>query len=190
MGMMSSPQRVATYGPTALATPANLVTVLRLLVAPVLVVVLLSGPTGWLPLVLWGAVAVSDKVDGVLARRQGTTKAGAFLDPLADKVLVFSVLGALWLLHRVPALPVLIMGVREVAVSVYRTQVLAGGRSLPARLPGKLKMLVQVLAISVALVPVRAALEDSVVDGLLWLATILAVVSAFQYFADAQSIQP
>jgi CDP-diacylglycerol--glycerol-3-phosphate 3-phosphatidyltransferase len=189
MGPMSQ-QRVATYGPSALATPANLVTVLRLLLAPVIVVVVLSSPAGWLALVLWAGVALSDKVDGVLARRQGTTRAGAFLDPLADKVLVFSVLGALWLEHRVPALPVVIMGARELAVSIYRTQVLAGGHNLPARLPGKLKMLLQVIAVGAALVPGLALRDPRLIDLVLWGATALAILSAVQYFVDGQSIQP
>ena len=81
-----------TFGPSALATPANAVTMARVGFTPVLLAGILASGASWPALALWIALASTDGVDGFLARRHGTTRSGAFLDPLADKLLV---LGAL-----------------------------------------------------------------------------------------------
>ena len=88
---MSDTPRQYRFGPDAIRTPANVITIMRLLFTiPVLMMILDGNPgseswttfTGWL--VLW----VTDWLDGWLARRDGTTHWGAFLDPLADKILL------------------------------------------------------------------------------------------------------
>ncbi len=186
---MSSSEQLTTYGPSALATPANAITLVRIGLAPVLVMVLISAPDSLLPAWMWAGLALSDGADGYIARRQGVTRSGAFLDPLADKLLVFSVFAALWFLHRVSGMPVLIMGVRELLVSAYRTQVLASGRSLPARIPGKLKMVVQIVVIGMALIPAVATHDAELINVAAWIATVLAVVSGIQYFTDSRSIK-
>ncbi len=73
-----------TFGPSALVTPANAVTVARLLAAPVYVVMLVVWGASWLNVVVGIVLAGSDGLDGYMARRHGTTRSGAFLDPLAD----------------------------------------------------------------------------------------------------------
>ena len=85
--------------PNALATWANAITVGRLLLSPLMFLVIPADTAGsWLAFGLWFALSVSDGVDGWIARRHGTTRSGAFLDPLADKVLI---LGAIYLLASV-----------------------------------------------------------------------------------------
>ena len=79
-----------SYGPSAIATPANYVTMIRILVSPLLFAMISHNPSGWIVWALWTALALTDGVDGWIARRHGTTRSGAFLDPLADKVLVLS----------------------------------------------------------------------------------------------------
>ena len=74
-----------TFGPSALVTPANAVTVARLLAAPVYVVMLVVWGASWINVVVGIILAGSDGLDGYMARRHGTTRSGAFLDPLADK---------------------------------------------------------------------------------------------------------
>ena len=82
--------------PNALATWANAITVGRLVVSPIMFLVIPGHNEGsWLAFGLWFVLSVSDGIDGYLARRHGTTTSGAFLDPLADKVLV---LGAMFTL--------------------------------------------------------------------------------------------
>ena len=88
--------RAVSHDPSAIATWANVVTVARVLVSPVLFVAdhrqrRARGPRS----PLWFVLCASDGIDGCLARRHGTTRSGAFLDPLADKVLV---LGAMFTL--------------------------------------------------------------------------------------------
>jgi len=122
-----------SFGPTALLTPANAVTLARLAVSPILLVMILSGGDSWPAVAFWIALCVTDGVDGYIARRQGTTSSGAFLDPLADKVLVLG--GMLALVGRGVfwGLPVGIIVGREVMVSVYRSALARRGISVPAR---------------------------------------------------------
>ncbi len=87
--------RATTFGPSALLTPANGITVLRLLATPVLIVMIMLWGASWFTFVFGGLLAMSDGIDGWVARQQGTTRSGAFLDPLADKVVVLGALFAL-----------------------------------------------------------------------------------------------
>ena len=98
--------RVSTFGPSALNTPANAITVARLLATPVLVVMIVVHGPGWAPFGVALAIGLTDGVDGWLARRQGTTRSGAFLDPLADKAAVVGALCAVAAKGEVSWLPV------------------------------------------------------------------------------------
>src|SRR4051812_29898608 len=89
---MAVASRVATR---AVWTPANVVTVARMLLSPVVVVTIYWYAPSWWVLVFGFLSMITDKVDGYLARRYGVTELGAFLDPLADK---FMVLGSLAIL--------------------------------------------------------------------------------------------
>ena len=154
---MARPMTLVPIGPSALATPANAVTIARLAVTPCLLLADRSPrPASWPAVVLWVGLAVTDGIDGYLARRQGTTRSGAFLDPLADKVLV---LGAMVVLVAEAAfwwLPVALIAVREVAISAYRSWVGRRGVSVPARWSAKVKTVVQEVAVGFALLPLTA----------------------------------
>lgn len=167
--------------PNALATWANLITVGRIALSPVMFLVIPDDNAGsWLAFGLWFVLCVSDGIDGYLARRHGTTASGAFLDPLADKVLV---LGAMFVLVRYEMfwiVPVVIIAVREFVISVYRTFVASKGVSVPASQMAKYKTLFQQLAVGFALWPWFAD-NSWVWDSLLWIAVVLAVVSGLQY---------
>jgi CDP-diacylglycerol--glycerol-3-phosphate 3-phosphatidyltransferase len=167
--------------PNSLATWANLITVGRIVLSPVMFLVIPDDNQGsWIAFGLWFLLCVSDGVDGYLARRHGTTTSGAFLDPLADKVLV---LGAMFVLVRYDMfglLPVVIIAAREFVISVYRTFVASKGVSVPASQLAKYKTLFQQLAVGFALWPWFAD-NDLVWDTLLWIAVVLAVISGAQY---------
>src|ERR671939_57724 len=77
-----------SFRPTALATPANAVTIMRVVATPVLLAVMAATGASWIAVALWVVLAGTDGIDGFLARRHGTTRSGAFLEPLADKFLV------------------------------------------------------------------------------------------------------
>jgi CDP-diacylglycerol--glycerol-3-phosphate 3-phosphatidyltransferase len=135
---------------------------------------------------MWFVLCVSDGFDGYLARRHGITRSGAFLDPLADKVLVLGAMftlvsrGVFWLL------PVVIIAVREVIVSVYRVLVGAKGVSMPASRTAKVKTLSQQLAVAGALMPLTFD-EEWLWSSLLWLAVGLTLLSGAQYAWKALS---
>lgn len=171
------------YGPSALATPANFVTVVRLLVAPLLFAMISDHPSGWLVWGLWTALAFTDGIDGWVARRYGTTRSGAFLDPLADKVLVLGALFSLVGVGRFPVWPVAVIAVRELAISLYRVYWGRRGLAVPARPSAKAKTLVQSLAVGAVLMPPLTDITW-LADSLLYLATVLAVVSGVQYVLD------
>src|SRR5215217_4937002 len=106
-----------TFGPSALATPANAGSLVRILVLPLLVVLILDDGSEWPALGLWVILAGSDCFDGWLARRHGATRSGAFLDPLADKFLVLGAMAALVAKGIFWWLPVVLNAGREVAMS-------------------------------------------------------------------------
>jgi CDP-diacylglycerol--glycerol-3-phosphate 3-phosphatidyltransferase len=172
-----------TFGPSALATPANAVTLLRVAATPLVLVVTASRGASWTSFLLWVVFAGTDGLDGFLARRQGTTRSGAFLDPLADKFLV---LGAMFVLVAKSVfwwLPVALITVRELGISAYRSVLGRRGVSVPARASAKAKTLVQSMAVGFALMPPTAK-HPTVANGLLWLGVLLAVVSAAQYLGE------
>ena len=172
--------------PTAIKTWANLVTVARVLIAPFMFLLIPDQPGGsWPAFVLWFLLCASDGIDGYLARRHGATNLGAFLDPLADKVLV---LGAMFFLvsnGTFALLPVAIITGREVLISLYRTFVGAKGVSVPASRTAKWKTFVQQLAVGFAIMPPTALDATWLWNGLLWLSVVLTVVSGLQYLRRA-----
>jgi CDP-diacylglycerol---glycerol-3-phosphate 3-phosphatidyltransferase len=172
------------FGPTALATPANYVTIARLLLSPLLFVMITDSGPSWMVLGLWIALCLTDGIDGFLARRHGTTRSGAFLDPLADKMLVLGALVALVALDRFGWLPVLLITAREVAISFYRAYWARRGLSIPARKSAKAKTVTQQLAVGFALAPPLADDPAWVADITLWVAVVLTVVTGAQYLHD------
>ena len=134
-------------------------------------------------MVLWTGVALTDGVDGWVARRQGSTRSGAFLDPLSDKVLVLGALAALVARGIFWWVPVALIAVREVAVSVWRSRAGRKGVSVPARRLAKAKTLIQELAIGVALVPIAGSARTGEV--ILWFAVAATLITGFDYFRRA-----
>ena len=168
------------FGPSALATPANAITVARLLATPFVFAAVLAGAPSWWTLVLWIFVAASDGLDGWLARRQGSTRSGAFLDPLSDKVLVLAAMAALVARSLFWWVPVALIALRELAVSVWRSRAGRRGVSVPARQWAKAKTIVQEVAVGFALLPLAGAANASKV--VLWAAVALTLITGLDYF--------
>jgi CDP-diacylglycerol--glycerol-3-phosphate 3-phosphatidyltransferase len=166
------------FGPGAVATPANFITIARLLFAiPTLILIYAEGAT-WLTVSLWFVLSCTDGVDGWVARRDGTTRSGAFLDPLADKVLTIGGFVALLARGDIWWLPVALIAAREIFDSIYRSAAARRGISLPARQLGKWKAFLQMLAVGAYVLP---PVED--MTGLklavLWTAVAFTIVSGF-----------
>jgi CDP-diacylglycerol--glycerol-3-phosphate 3-phosphatidyltransferase len=183
----SGAQRATTFGPSALLTPANAITVIRVLATPVVVVLILRWGANWFTFVFGGLLALSDGIDGWLARKQGTTRSGAFLDPLADKVVVLGALAALVAEGIVWWLPVVIIAVREISMSIYRSVAGRHGVSIPARNSAKLKTLVQDIAIGMCLAPPLAG-HWTLLNAAMWVAAFLTVFTGAQYYVDGRRV--
>jgi CDP-diacylglycerol---glycerol-3-phosphate 3-phosphatidyltransferase len=131
----------------------NLLTLLRILAIP-LVGWLLTYPgprEAWAAMFIFLFASLTDFLDGWFARRYGlVTALGKLLDPLADKLLVISVLIMLAVLDRQPGIPgwllVVVVG-REFAVTGLRSIAAADGIVLPADTTGKAKMLLQTIGV-------------------------------------------
>jgi CDP-diacylglycerol--glycerol-3-phosphate 3-phosphatidyltransferase len=175
-----------TFGPSALATPANAITVVRLLLAPVAFGLIVDRPVSWLTWAVWAALACSDGLDGYLARKHGTTRSGAFLDPLADKVLVLGGMVALVSIDRFAWFPVAVIAGREILISLYRTYWGRRGIAVPASQLAKAKTFAQSIAVGFAVWPPTAENIDWSADVMLWVSVLLAVVSGAQYVLAGQ----
>lgn len=174
---------------SARLTPANLITMLRLLATPVMLVLILRFGATWLNLLVWAALASTDFVDGWVARKQGATTSGAFLDPLADKFLVLGALAALAINGAIGWLPIVLIAGREVAISAYRSVVARHGVSVPARPMAKAKTATQDAAIGLLLLPPLVH-HGWIGRDVLWVAVALALASAAQYLLDSRQTTP
>jgi CDP-diacylglycerol--glycerol-3-phosphate 3-phosphatidyltransferase len=168
--------RISRFGPSALLTPANFVTILRFALTVPLLQVIATDGVSWRATVGWIILASTDGLDGWLARRDGTTRSGAFLDPLADKFLAIGGLASLAAQGVFPWVAVILIGVREVGVSLYRTAAGRRGISIPARNLGKTKTVFQLVAVGWALCPSTADYSGLGLS-ILWVAVALTVVS-------------
>ncbi|BDZ66079.1 CDP-diacylglycerol--glycerol-3-phosphate 3-phosphatidyltransferase [Agromyces mangrovi Wang et al. 2018] len=176
----------------------NAITVVRILMAPFFFWMLLAdggsdGPLRWIAAAFFIVAISTDGLDGHIARSRGlVTDLGKILDPIADKLLTsgalicLSILGELW--WWVTALIVL----REVGITVWRLVELRRGNVVPASSGGKLKTVVQAVAISLALTPLWLFLGDWV----FWVnwfamgvALVLTVWSGAVYLVDAAKLR-
>ena len=178
-----------TVAPDKLATWANAITVGRLLLSPLMFWAIPNHDHGsWIAVGLWFVLCASDGIDGYIARRHGITSAGAFLDPLADKVLV---LGAMFTLVSTGAfwvVPVIIIAAREFLISIYRVLVGGKGISVPAIKLAKYKTVTQQFAVAFALFPPTALDATWLWNSLLWISVVLALVSGAQYLWRARQL--
>jgi len=175
-----------TFGPSALATPANALTVSRLLATPIFVLLIVQQGATWTTSAVGALVAFSDGLDGWVARRQGATRSGAFLDPLADKFVVLGAFFALAAEHRLPWLPVGLITLREVGMSAYRSHAGRRGVSVPASRWAKVKTLVQDLAIACCVLPPLAHQHGLQVT-MVWAAAGLTLLSGAQYLVAGRA---
>ncbi|WP_350346994.1 CDP-diacylglycerol--glycerol-3-phosphate 3-phosphatidyltransferase [Agromyces sp. G08B096] len=155
----------------------NAITVVRILLAPAFFWLLLAdggegGLLRWLATALFVLAISTDWVDGYLARSRGlVTDLGKLLDPIADKLLTSGALVCLSILGEVPWWVTGLIVVREVGITVWRFIELGRGNVVPASVGGKLKTVVQSVAISFALAPLPLLIGE-------WMAWVNAVLMA------------
>jgi CDP-diacylglycerol--glycerol-3-phosphate 3-phosphatidyltransferase/cardiolipin synthase len=167
---------------------------LRIILIPVFVGVFYTpdtwlSPVGknWVGMTVFALAAITDWLDGYLARRWGEVSAfGAFLDPVADKLMVAAALIMLvWLDRAETYLAIIIIG-REIAISALREWMaqLGKSKSVAVALIGKIKTAAQMTAIIALLLwqPVIPGISTQLLGKLaLWVAAILTLWSMFHY---------
>lgn len=165
---------------------ANKLTLVRILAVPVIVLLLyFPNPVSCVvATAVFILASLTDMVDGIVARRQNmVTNFGKFLDPLADKLLIGSVLIMLADLQWVPAWIVVVIVCRELTVTGLRAAAMEQGMVLAADRFGKLKTILQ----TVALIPLILhfplfGLDPEALGGvLLYLALFMTVFSGANY---------
>jgi CDP-diacylglycerol--glycerol-3-phosphate 3-phosphatidyltransferase len=179
--------------PASNGNVANIITVVRILLAPLFIWLLLMdagemGLSRYLAAGLFIFAIVTDSLDGYLARdRNLITNVGIILDPIADKLLIGSALVSLSILGELPWWITVLILVREFGITIFRFAVLSKV-VIPASRGGKLKTIVQAIAISAFLVP----LFTLVGPWILWfnwtlmvIAIVLTVYTGLEYLWQA-----
>jgi CDP-diacylglycerol--glycerol-3-phosphate 3-phosphatidyltransferase len=168
----------------------NLLTVLRIMLVPVLVVALLGNtPAGdVLAAVVFALASLTDFVDGYLARsRDSVTTFGKLMDPLADKLLIVGALLCLVSLHRLEGWVAMVIIARELAVTVLRAGAAQGGVVIAASMFGKVKTCLQIAAILAVIAVHGSPLWVSL---LVYATVVLTVLSGLEYFRPATRAAP
>lgn len=171
---------------------ANIITVVRILLAPLFIVLLAldgghDGALRWTAAALFVVAIATDGVDGRIARsRNLVTDVGKILDPIADKVLTGGALVVLSALGELPWWVTALILVREVGITVYRFAMLSK-RVIPASKGGKIKTWLQSIAITLALLPFPQLFGPWVnwVNAVFMAAALaMTVVTGVQYLID------
>ena len=161
----------------------NILTLLRILLVPVLVVVLLGETENgdlWAALV-FGVASATDAMDGYLARsRDAITSFGKLMDTIADKLLIIAALVALVSLNRLAAWVAMVIIARELTVTVTRMQATQHGLVIASNWWGKAKTITQVAAIFFLIAIGEPT--PAWVDGLVYGMVAITIVSGVDYF--------
>ncbi len=172
----------------------NLLTLLRIFFVPIMVAALvqenlkvqLGGvpvATEFLALAIFLSAAITDILDGYLARRwKQVTTVGTLLDPIADKMLISAALIALVQVRQIPGwMAILIIG-REFAVTGLRSIAAAEGYTIKASDLGKTKTVTQVIAVSLILISIHWPQLRTFAMFSMWVVVGFGVASAVGYF--------
>jgi CDP-diacylglycerol--glycerol-3-phosphate 3-phosphatidyltransferase len=168
---------------------ANVLTVIRIVLVPAFVLSLAAGPTSWriVAFVLFWVASATDFLDGRLARQRGlVTDFGKIADPIADKALTGAALITLSALHELSWWVTAAILVREVGITVLRFAVIHRGVIAASR-GGKLKTLLQMIAISLYILPGPFGVARPIVMGL---AVAITLVTGVDYVLQAARLGP
>ncbi len=182
---------------------ANKLTIVRIFLVPIFLIFITAQdiPYGTvIATVIFIIAALTDKLDGYIARsRNQITKFGKFMDPLADKLLVTAALISLVEYQIVPAWAAIVIIAREFAVTGLRSIAASDGNVISASYWGKLKTVIQIIAIILLLLQVNIAAQPELTDRVynsnflrsffnwapeifLYLAVIITIISGLDYF--------
>ena len=178
-----------------LANLPNLLTLFRIFLVPLLVAALVQQnlrihwdgrlllANDFLALLLFLAAAVTDLLDGYLARRwKQVTTVGTLLDPVADKLLISAALISFVQMRLLPGWMVILIISREFAVSGLRSIAAAEGYTIKAGDIGKSKMMLQVIGVVLVLLAERWPVLRVMALASMWAVVVLGLLSAVDYF--------
>ena len=172
------------------ATPANAVTFSRILMTPFLCSMVLADEadlgTSWGAFAVGLLMAFTDLIDGRVARAtNGFSRSGAFLDPLADKIVILGVGFSLVAVDRVALVPMALIAGRELIISAMRIRFAMRNVAIPARPLAKWKATIQGAALLLAVMPVLRD-QQVVIDVAIWFAVALTLYTGAQYLRDGE----
>ncbi|MGH3635560.1 MAG: CDP-diacylglycerol--glycerol-3-phosphate 3-phosphatidyltransferase [Mycobacterium sp.] len=168
---------------------ANMLTLLRLVLVPIFLLALFAGdghetPSRIVAFVIFAVAVVTDRLDGALARNYGmVTEFGTMADPIADKTLIGAAMIGLSMLHDLAWWVTVLILVREVGITALRFAVLRRG-IIPSSRGGKLKTLVQAVAIGLFVLPLSGSWLVAA-SAVMAVAIVLTVVTGVDYVASA-----
>lgn len=165
----------------------NVVSLIRIAVAPFLAVLILADtrPSSYLAAGIFVVAAATDGLDGYLARRyRAITRTGQWLDPLADKILVSTPVVILAALGEFPWWAAVVIVVREITVLLLRAYLGTRGRSMPAWRGAKVKTTLQLIAVTLYILPLGEGADVARLSALM-AAVVLTVATGVAYGVDA-----
>ena len=171
---------------------ANALTGLRLVLVPVFLYFLFAGDghqtaSRITAFVIFAVAIITDRIDGWLARTYDMeTDFGKLADPIADKMLIGAALIGLSVLGDLPWWVTILILIREVGVTIMRFALLDRG-VIPASRGGKLKTLVQAIAIGLFILPLHnwPPVWTTAARAVMWAAVVLTVVTGLDYVISA-----
>jgi len=169
-------------------TLANQLTLMRLALVPAFVILVLYGRMGW-ALLAFVTAGITDGLDGLIARwTNSRTALGAFLDPMADKLLLVSAfvvlsLPGIGLVNRIPVWLTVLVISRDVAIvaTVAIVSLTLGPRTFPPSVYGKIATALYIVTIAVVLLFNFLKQASVVVDIMVWVSLAITLVSGFHY---------
>ena len=173
--------------PVGLVNVANMLTIARICLVPVFVVCLAQGGTGWrlAALAAFGGASLTDLLDGELARRRGlVTDFGKIADPIADKALTGAALITLSVIGELPVWVTALIMVRELGITALRFAVIRRG-VIAASQGGKLKTLLQIIAICLYVLPPSFGLPVLIREVVMGAALVVTLVTGVDYVVRA-----
>ncbi len=176
-------------------TPANQLTLLRMLLIPAFVILVVYGHLGW-ALFVFTTAGITDALDGVIARRSGQySSLGAWLDPMADKLLLVTTfvvltMPGLNLANRLPVWLTILIISRDVVIvlTVAIVNLAIGRRTFSPSVYGKMATATYILTAVCAMLFNYLGYHSALVDAFIWASLAITLISALHYIWHARRI--
>jgi len=175
-------------------TAANQLTLLRMLLIPAFVILVLYGHLGW-ALTVFVTAGVTDGLDGIIARRTQRTTLGAWLDPMADKLLLVTTfvvlaLPGLELANRLPVWLTVCIISRDIVIilTVAIVNLAIGPRTFRPSIFGKIATAIYIVTAVAAMLFNYLGYHSVVVDIGIWISLAITIISSLHYIWHARRI--